>query len=137
MPLVHRVGEAQVDFGYALTKVSGDSLGSQCPACGRLLENKGMEERLIIESQPLKAQRVIYRLPKRYRPHCQKVFQIHASGVLPKSLYGNQLITTATVMHYLHGIPIGRVCEQTQIGPGVWSRFFIAWRDSSRRFPPS
>ena len=24
MPLVHRVGEAQVDFGYALVKVSGD-----------------------------------------------------------------------------------------------------------------
>ena len=23
MPLVHRVGEAQVDFGYALAKVSG------------------------------------------------------------------------------------------------------------------
>jgi len=23
MPLVHRVGEAQVDFGYALVKVSG------------------------------------------------------------------------------------------------------------------
>ena len=24
MPLIHRAGEAQVDFGYALAKVSGD-----------------------------------------------------------------------------------------------------------------
>jgi hypothetical protein len=44
--------------------------------------------------------------------------------VLPKSLYGNQLITTAAAMHYLHGIPMGRVCEQTQIGPGSLVEIF-------------
>jgi len=93
----------------------GDSL---CPHCGGTLEDKGVEERLVMESQPLQAQRVIYRLAKKYCPRCRKVFQARAPGVLPKSLYGNQLITTATVMHYLHGIPMGRVCEQTQIGPG-------------------
>ena len=101
-----------------------DSIGSQCPDCGRLLEEKGTEERLVIERQPLKAQRVIYRLPKKYCPHCQKVFQARAPEVLPKSLYGNQLITTAAVMHYLHGIPMGRVCEQTQIGPGSLVEIF-------------
>jgi hypothetical protein len=26
MPLIHRPGEAQVDFGYALAKVAGDQL---------------------------------------------------------------------------------------------------------------
>ncbi|MCX5908925.1 MAG: IS66 family transposase [Deltaproteobacteria bacterium] len=102
----------------------GNSLGSQCPACGRLLEEKGVEERLVIESQPLKAQRVIYRLPKKYCPHCQKVFQTRTPEVLPKSLYGNQLITTAAVMHYLHGIPMGRVCEQTEMGPGSLVEIF-------------
>jgi hypothetical protein len=30
MPLVHRVGEAQVDFGYALAKVSG--VLPKCPS---------------------------------------------------------------------------------------------------------
>lgn len=102
----------------------GDSFGLQCPDCGRLLEEKGVEERLVIESQPLKAQRVIYRLLKKYCPYCQKVFQARAPEVLPKSLYGNQLITTAAVMHYLHGIPMGRVCEQTQIGPGSLVEIF-------------
>ena len=40
------------------------------------------------------------------------------SAVLPQSLYGNQLIATATTRHYLHGIPLGRVCEQTGLDPG-------------------
>lgn len=102
----------------------GNSLGPQCPDCGRLLEDKGAEERLVIESQPLKAQRVIYRLLKKYCPHCQKVFQAQAPEVLPKSFYGNQLITTAAVMPYLHGIPMGRVCEQTDLGPGSLVEIF-------------
>ncbi len=95
-----------------------------CPDCGGPLEDKGVEERLVIESQPLRAQRVLYRLPKKYCPHCQKVFQARAPEVLPKSLYGNQLITQAAVMHYLHGIPMGRVCEQTQMGPGSLMEIF-------------
>ena len=99
-------------------------VGSTCPDCGRPLEEKGMQERRVIESQPLKAKRVLFRLPKKYCPHCQKVFQAHAPEVLPKSLYGNQLITTAAVMHYLHGIPMGRVCEQTEIGPGSLVEIF-------------
>ncbi len=102
----------------------GDSIGPRCPDCGGCLEEKGTEERRVIESQPLKAQRVIYRLPKKYCPHCQKVFQVRAPAVLPKSLYGNQLIATAAVMHYLHGIPMGRVCEQTEMGPGSLVEIF-------------
>jgi hypothetical protein len=119
------VGRQRCPEGEAEQVVTvGDSIGSQCPDCGRSLEEKGTEERLVIESQPLKAHRVLYRLVKKYCPHCQKVFQTHAPGVLPKSLYGNQLITTATVMHYLHGIPMGRVCEQTRIGPGSLVEIF-------------
>jgi hypothetical protein len=38
--------------------------------------------------------------------------------VLPKSLYGNQLIANAAVMHYVHGVPMGRICEQLGIGAG-------------------
>ncbi len=99
-------------------------VGSTCPHCGGPLEDKGMQERLVIESEPLKAKRVLYRLPKKYCPHCRKAFQPHPPEVLPKSLFGNQLITTATVMHYLHGIPMGRVCEQTEIGPGSLVEIF-------------
>jgi len=101
-----------------------DALGPTCPDCGRLLEDKGAEERWVIESQPLKANRVLFRLPKKYCSHCQKVFRVQPPAVLPRSLYGNQLITTAAVMHYLHGIPMGRVCEQTEMGPGSLVEIF-------------
>jgi transposase len=99
-------------------------VGTHCPHCGGLLEDKGIDERCVIESFPLKAQHLIYRLPKRYCPHCKKLFQPRAPAVLPKRQYGNQLITTATVMHYVHGIPMGRICEQIGINPGTLVEIF-------------
>lgn len=56
-------------------------VSSTCPGCGGLLEEKGMQEPLVIESQPLKAKRVLYGLPQKYCPHCRKVFQPRAPGV--------------------------------------------------------
>jgi transposase len=96
-----------------------DSLGNYCPRCGRVLIDKGLRDRLVLESHPLQAEPVLYRLPRKYCPHCRQIFQPPAPGVLPKNLYGNQLVSTATVMHYLHGVPLGRVCEQLQINPGT------------------
>jgi len=113
-------GETEADQVVAVPP----EVDRQCPHCGGALEDKGIEERLVLDSQPLKARRLFYRLPKKYCPRCKKLFPSRAPGVLPKSLYGNQLITTATVMHYLHGIPMGRVCEQTQIGPGSLVEIF-------------
>lgn len=98
--------------------------GGRCPDCGRPLEEKGTENRFVLESAPVKASRILYRLRKRYCPDCKKVFLPAVPGVLPRSLYGNQLIATAAVMHYLHGIPMGRLCEQTQLGPGSLVEIF-------------
>jgi hypothetical protein len=39
--------------------------------------------------------------------------------VLPHSLYGNQLVAQAATMHYLHGVPLGRVGEQIGVEPGA------------------
>lgn len=99
-------------------------VGTHCPDCGHVLQDKGTDERLVIESQPLKAQQVVYRLPKKYCAHCHKTFKPTACGVLPKNLYGNQLISTAATMHYMHGIPMGRICEQIGIGPGSLVEIF-------------
>jgi len=96
-----------------------DWIGNRCPSCGGVLIDKGLRDRLVLESQPLQAQSLLYRLTRKYCPHCRKTFQPSAPGVLPKNLYGNQLLTTATVMHYLHGVPLGRVCEQLQVNPGT------------------
>jgi transposase len=98
--------------------------GGRCADCGRPLEEKGSENRFVLESAPVKAYRILYRLRKRYCPHCKKVFLPGVPGVLPRSLYGNQLIATVAVMHYLHGIPMGRLCEQIQLGPGSLMEIF-------------
>jgi len=94
------------------------SIGNLCPQCGSPLVDKGYTERLVMESRPLRAEPRIYWLPKRYGPKCRRIFQPGVPGVLPKNLYGNQLMANAAAMYYLHGIPLGRVCEQLQVNPG-------------------
>jgi transposase len=93
-------------------------IDGRCPRCAGALHDKGHEERYVLDSRPVKARRIIYRLPTAYCPCCKKTFRPCAPGVLPLSLYGNQLIATATTMHYLHGVPLGKVCEQIGINPG-------------------
>jgi transposase len=95
-----------------------------CPCCGGGLRDKGYEKREVLESQPVKVEPRVYRLPKKYCPQCRKTYKTKAPGVLPRSLYGNQLIANAVVMHYLNGIPMGRICEQTGVGPGSLVEIF-------------
>jgi transposase len=113
------VGRQAFDVSQAerVVEVAAE-VGERCPDCDALLEEKGTDSRLVLDSHPVKAERVLYRLPKYYCPRCRRTFQPRAPAVLPKRLSGNQLIATATTMHYLHGIPLGRVCEQTGLGPG-------------------
>ena len=94
------------------------TVGDHCPDCGFPLVHKGFRDRLVLESEPLQAEPILYRLPRKYCPHCRRTFQPSPPGVFPKHLFGNQLVVTSTVMHYLHGIPLGRVCEQLRINPG-------------------
>ena len=91
----------QAERVIAIPPVGGD----RCPTCDTLLEDKGTDRRAVLESHPVKAERVLYELPKRYCPRCRQTLQPQAPAVLPKSLYGNQLLATATTMHDLHGIP--------------------------------
>ena len=98
--------------------------GERCPDCGGVLQNKGTKDRMVVESAPVKARRVLYRLPAKYCARCRRTFTANAPSVLPKSLYGNQLIAQAAAMHYLHGIPMGRVCEHIGIEPGALVQVF-------------
>lgn len=100
------------------------SEGGNCPDCGNPLTEKGFDERTVFDSRPIKAERIIYRLPKKYCRHCRRTFQPSPPGVFPRSLYGNQLIATAASMHYLHGIAMGRICEQIGIGAGSLVEIF-------------
>ena len=94
-------------------------VGERCPQCGGLLEDRGTEKRSVMDTLPLRAKRVLYVLPKRYCPRCGRTFQPRPPGVLSNNLLGNQLIATAATMHYLHGVPMGRVCQQLDMGLGT------------------
>jgi len=69
------------------------TVGNHCPQCGTPLVDKGGKERLILESQPLQAEPILYRLPKKYCPRCHRLYQPSPPGVLPKHLFGNQFKT--------------------------------------------
>lgn len=90
-----------------------------CPDCGGPLEKKGWAERSVIDVPQQRSEKIMYRLAKRYCPHCSRTFSPRAPGVLPKSLYGNQLIAEAVEMHYLHGVPMGRIREHFGISASV------------------
>lgn len=99
-------------------------VGDLCPECGHPLEAKGDDHRSVLDSRPVRAEKIIYLLEKRWCRRCGKTFRAEPPGVLPRNLYGNQLMANAAVMHYLHGIPVGRVCEQLGIGDGALLNIF-------------
>ena len=95
-----------------------------CPECGGPLEKKGWVDRSVVDTPSKRPQKITFRLAKRYCPHCRRNVTAQPPGVLPKSLYGNQLIADAVEMHYLHGVPMGRVSEFLGIGVGSLVKLF-------------
>lgn len=81
---------------------------SHCGECRCELEKKDFRNRTVIESVPVVSRRVIYRLQRSICPKCSRQYRAKAPA-LKKSLYGNSLISQAAVMHYEHGVPMGRV----------------------------
>lgn len=96
-----------------------ESNHTNCPECGNMLESKGWTTRSILEAPPKKAEKRLYKLQKKFCSKCHKTYQAKAPGALKRSLYGNQLITSIAEMHYLHGIPAGRISELTGVGEGA------------------
>jgi hypothetical protein len=71
---------------------------------------KDVRERTVIDSQPIIAKKVIYRVQRSQCPKCFKIYK-PALPVLPKNLYGNSLIAQTAVYHYVHGMTMGKTIE--------------------------
>lgn len=95
-----------------------------CPECGKLLLKKGIEQRSVLDIPLARTEKISFNLHKRYCSDCRKSFTPQPPGVLPRSLFGNRLIAKAITMHYLHGVPIERVCENLGIGSGSLAGIF-------------
>lgn len=89
-----------------------------CPDCGGALEDKGVRPRTVLEAQPVRVERVVYRLARKRCPHCGTTVQPPVPGVLPKCQYGNGLLTYLATQHYLYGATLGQLEKQTGIAVG-------------------
>jgi transposase len=90
----------------------------RCPDCGEPLEDKDIRPRTVLEAQPVRVEKIVYRLARKHCPHCHKTIQPQAPGVLPKCQYGNGLLTYLATQHYLYGTTLGQLEKQTGIGVG-------------------
>ena len=110
-------GKKEGDKGYgrkSATEESADKIEylyyekDICPECLEKLAKKGYQERTIIDIENNKPKEIIYKCEKKHCPKCRKIYQTKPK-VLNNGLYGNNLIAQCCVMHYYHGIPIGRI----------------------------
>jgi len=90
-----------------------------CPDCGVRLRSEGRRERTVTELRPPEVIKVLYRLGRRVCPKCRRRFAATAPGVLPKCLYSNAFLIHVAVQHYLWGVPLGRIEQQTGVGYGA------------------
>jgi transposase len=89
-----------------------------CPDCGTALRSEGSRERSVTDLKPPKIEKVLYRLARRLCPKCGRRFGASAPGVLPKCLYSNAFLAHVAAQHYLWGVPLGRIEQQTGVGYG-------------------
>jgi len=97
-------------------RVEAVAAPDRCPDCGTVLESKGTRQRTVCDCRPMKVERIVYGLERKQCPQCGRVVQARAPGVLPKCLYGNQLLAHVAVQHYLYGATLGQIEKQTGIG---------------------
>ncbi len=84
----------------------------RCPVCGRALEDHGVRPRSVLDIAPPQPEPILYRLHRGYCPRCHRAVQASLPAVLPKALFGNELTAHLVWLHYGHGIPLGRLCDQ-------------------------
>jgi len=81
---------------------------NKCPDCDVDLILKDIVERSVVDIDSVKAKKILNRSERKECPLCKKTFS-KKPVMLPKFLYGNELIAQAITMHYQNGIPVGRI----------------------------
>jgi len=108
--------------------------GEFCPDCGEHLVSNGSRARTVIECRPIQIETIAYLIRHKVCPKCGRTVWPCPPGVLPRSLYGNQLLCHVAVEHYLHGTTLGRLERQTGAG---YSSLVHAMAFLARRLEPA
>lgn len=80
---------------------------NHCPDCKEALSQKDIQSKTVVEVKTIKAKKFVQGIKRGQCPKCRKIHKKH--NTLPKSMYGNRLISQAAILHYFHGIPISRL----------------------------
>lgn len=81
-----------------------------CPDCQRTLQAKECRERTVLEVEHVPVKKTVYQFERKKCPGCGSVYQGQAS-LAPRALYGNGLLAKMLVMHFIHGITIGKLSK--------------------------
>jgi transposase-like protein len=81
---------------------------NNCPYCNQTLIKIGTIKRSVIDLPPKRIAKIVYVVPRKRCRKCGRIFS-GKPPVLPKNLYGNQLLAELIVDHYIHGVSIGNL----------------------------
>lgn len=98
------------------SRVERVTVGNACPKCGGRLKDRGIKRRTVMECVPIKMEMIAFQLEYKYCADCGESVCARPPGVMPKCLFGNQLLTHGAVQHYLYGNTLGQIERQTGIG---------------------
>jgi len=108
-------GRRRVDISSADT-IQKVSAPEHCVDCQSELSSHGFRERSVYDVLESDIKKTIYQVERKRCPSCSKVHEAKLP-FFPRALYSNALLSKISVMHYLHGVPMGRVCEI--LGPEI------------------
>jgi transposase len=94
----------------------------QCPCCKIKLEGMGERDRYVIDLEPVKIKKVLYKLKRKKCPQCGKVYSAKAPGVKRKSLYNNRFTSHVATEHYTEFLPLGKISTRLDVGIGSLTR---------------
>lgn len=86
------------------------SLPEACPNCGSTLINHGVRERSVLELVRPEVEKIIYRCLRGICKQCSKVHTAQPP-ILPRALYGNELLTQSLDLHYCRGMSLGKLID--------------------------
>lgn len=91
-----------------------------CPHChGTHLRTAHTRKRRILDLPPMALIRRLLRLTDLECTDCHAYFPAEPQGVMPKNLYGNNLLAQAAFLHYGHGLPLERIGKIWGLNPAT------------------
>ena len=90
-----------------------------CPDCLLELKEKDSRDRYVIDIKPLEIKKIIYHIIRKKCKKCGRIFEAKPPGVMPKNLYGNNLIVYIAIEHYIKGKTLGALEKELKITFGT------------------